>query len=132
MVQNVVSIDGKYYNLTIPEGGITRSFSVLDTDKSGRLQSGEMFRDVIGTYYNYKVKFSPKNMSPKEYDDFYEVISSPVDKHVITVPYGQSILTFDAYVTSGEDVLKKVENGTKKWGGITISFVAMSPKRRPI
>ena len=132
MPQNVVSIDGVYYDISIPESGITRSFEIADTDKAKRLINGNMVRDVIGTYYNYTVAFNTKNLNRAEYDRLYEQISAPVDSHTIAIPYGQSILTFEAYVTNGQDVLKKIDAEGNKWEGITINFIAMQPKRRPL
>lgn len=47
-----IKLDGMYYhNLIIPANGIQRNFQVLDGPNSERKLSGEMLRDVIGTYY---------------------------------------------------------------------------------
>ena len=129
-MQNVVSIDGKYYNITVPEKGIKRSFSVLDTDESGRSTSGDMIRDIIGTYYNYTIMFETKKLNRDEYDELYEVLSAPVDYHVITVPYGQTVLTFNAYVTKGDDTLQHIDGIGNDWSGLSIDFIATSPQRR--
>lgn len=127
----IFTIDGKEFNVTVPSGGIQRSFSVLDTDKTGRSQSGDMIRDIIGTYYNYSIAINTKLLKNKEYDDLYEIISSPVEYHMLTVPYGQTTLTFKAYVTSGTDSFDTVgKNGAKRWKGLKLNFVAMSPQRR--
>ena len=129
-MQNLVSIDGKYYNISIPENGIRRSFAVTDTDNSGRNISGEMLRDIIGTYYNYTIQFNTKQLNPAEYDDLYETLSAPVDYHTITVPYGQTTLTYKAYVTGGNDSLSRKNSLGNKWTGLSIDFIAMSPQRR--
>lgn len=106
--QDIVTIDGINYNIMIPENGIERSFSIADTDNAGRLLNGTMVRDIIGTYYNYKILFETKYLSTDEYDNLYAKLSAPVDYHMITVPYGQETLTFQAYITSGSDTLRKV------------------------
>lgn len=128
--QNLVSIDGTYYDIMIPENGIQRSFSIVDSDNSGRLADGSMVRDIIGTYYNYTVQFETKYMSVAEYDKLIEVLSSPVDYHTITVPYGQTTMTFQAYCTTGSDKLAHVVGGKNKWDSLSINFIAMSPQRR--
>lgn len=127
-MQNVFSIDGRYYNVLIPEKGIKRSFSVTDSDKAGRVLTGRMQRDIIGTFYNYTVQLDTNKLSESEYDELYEVLSAPVDYHQITVPYGQSTLMFDAYVTSGDDTLNMARN-SKQWSGLSINFIAMEPQR---
>lgn len=131
MRQDLVSIDGIYYNIFIPEDGIKRSFSISDTDKAGRVLTGDMVRDVVGTYYNYTIEFNTNFLSTEDYDELYERLSAPVDSHKIIVPYGQTRLEFDAYMTSGEDTLHTVRGGKNKWTGLSINFIAMKPKRRP-
>ena len=78
---------------------------MLDGDNAGRVMTGAMKRDIIGTYYNYSMEIDPVSSDLAEYDEFYEAISSPVDSHVLTVPYAQTTLTFDAYAANGEDEL---------------------------
>lgn len=132
MKQNIVLIDGKAFNFIIPENGIKRSFEIVDTDKAGRLITGTMQRDIIGTYYNYSIEFRASSSNLDEYDEFYELISSPVDSHVIVVPYGQNELTFNAYVTNGSDMLKCRKKDKNKWYGLNVNFIAIAPERRPL
>lgn len=127
--QDIICIDGTYFNIFIPENGIKRSFSVADSDKAGRNIMGQMIRDIIGTYYNYTVMFETKYLSHSEYDRLYEVLSAPVDYHVITAPYGQTTLTFNAYVTGGEDTIKRIDKSGNHWTGLSVDFISMSPIR---
>ncbi len=125
------AIDGVEYP-TILVDSIKRKFSVLDGENAGRVKTGEMQRDIIGTYYNYTIDLDTSEASITEYDSLYEVLSVPQDKHSIRVPYGQTDLTFDAYVTSGDDELFSMESSRNRWGGLSINFIAMAPKRRPV
>ena len=109
---------------------IQRSFSILDGENAGRLMSGDMERDIIGTYYNYAVEVDSDDASPAEYDSFYEAITAPVDSHEIVVPYAQTTLTFQAYVTQGTDDLATMANNNR-WQSLSFNFIAMSPQRRP-
>lgn len=129
-MQNIVSIDGRYYNIFIPMGGIQRNFSVVDTDNAGRNMQGKMIRDIVGTYYNYTIAFDTKYLNFKEYDDLFQTLSAPQDSHTIIVPYGQETLTFEAYVTSGGDTLTRAGKDGNRWSGLSINFVAMEPQRR--
>lgn len=130
-MQHLFSVDGRYFNVRIPEEGIKRSFSVADSDKAGRVLTGRMMRDIIGTFYNYTINIDTNTLSKSEYDEFYEIISSPVDYHTITVPYAQSALKFDAYITGGEDTLKISNSGGNTWTGLSLNFVAMEPRKVP-
>ena len=130
-MQSLFSIDGRYFNVRIPEKGIKRSFSVADSDKAGRVLTGRMMRDIIGTFYNYTINIDTNTLSKNEYDEFYEIISAPVDYHEIIVPYAQTILKFDAYITEGEDTLKISNSNGNVWTGLSLNFVAMEPLRVP-
>lgn len=131
-MQNIFSIDGKFYDVEIPEEGIKRSFSVLDSEKSKRVQSGDMRRSIIGTFYNYTIQIGTSNLNKEEYDELYEIISAPEEFHKIMLPYGQDILKFDAYVTGGEDTLKIVTKDGNVWSGLSVNFIAKSPKRKSL
>lgn len=127
---SVLSLDGKAYpNLHVVS--LKRSFSVLDGDNAGRVMTGAMKRDIIGTYYNYSMEIDPVSSDLAEYDEFYEAISAPVDSHVLTVPYAQTTVTFDAYVANGEDELVSKNDNRSDWQNLSVNFVAMKPKRTP-
>lgn len=127
---SVLSLDGKAYpNLHVVS--LKRSFSVLDGDNAGRIMTGAMKRDIIGTYYNYSMEIDPVSSDLAEYDEFYEAISAPVDSHVLTVPYAQTTVTFDAYVANGEDELVSKNDDRSNWQNLSVNFVAMKPKRTP-
>lgn len=125
----VFTVDGRAYNVTVPAGGIKRSGKVMDGDKAGRLQTGRMERDIIGTYYNYSLQIDTKNLDVTEYDELFQTLSAPVDYHTVTLPYGQSTLTFEAYVANVDDVLKFMQGDRNIWGGLSFNFVAMEPQR---
>ena len=132
MAQDAFSIDGTYYDVIIPENGIERSFQVLDDDTAGRVLSGAMQRSIIGTYYNYKIKLDTSRMNRSEYDSMYEVITAPEESHELVVPFGQTTLTFDAYITSGSDTLQRMKkvNGSYQntWQGLELNFIALEPQ----
>lgn len=125
-----ITLDGVTYP-HIHFTSIKRSFSVLDGENAGRVMTGDMERDIIGTYYNYAVEVDADDRYPAEFDAFYQVISSPQDSHTIVVPYAQTTLTFRAYVSSGQDELDFMMDSQNRWGGLSFNFIAMSPQRRP-
>lgn len=126
----VFQMDGISYRVAVIS--LTRSASILDGDNAGRkAKSGRMWRDIIGTYYNYNLELDVQNMAVAEYDRLYEALTAPVDSHVLTVPYGQGTLTFDAYIANAEDTLIRMTERANLWGGLTVKFVAMKPYRTP-
>ena len=125
-----LKVDGVAYP-RLHIASLKRSFSVLDGPNAGRVMSYDMVRDVGGTFYNYSMTFDPDLSAPAEYDAFYEVISAPVDYHMIEVPYAQGTMTFKAYVSNGEDELLTGHKNINAWDNLSVNFVAMSPQRRP-
>lgn len=130
MVSYPITLDGVTYP-HIHVVNIKRSFQILDGQNAGRVMTGEMERDVIGTYYNYSFEIDQDEATPAEYDSFYEVITAPTDAHTIVVPYAQTTLTFRAYVTQGNDSLEAMLGSQNRWGGLSFNFIAMSPARTP-
>lgn len=109
-----------------------RGFQILDGENAGRLiRIAKMERDVLGTFYNYSMNIDSRFMSKDEYDELYDILSAPVDFHIIEVPYGQTIWVYEAYVTNGTDELIGIRKGVNIWANLSINFIAMEPQRRP-
>lgn len=128
MLSYPLAIDGVTYP-HINVMSIKRNFQVLDGPNAGRAQNAGMIRDVKGTFYNYSMAIDSDSADPDEYDKFYEVISAPEDFHMIVVPYGQTTLTFQAYVAQGSDELERMFEDKNRWGGLSFNFIAMRPQR---
>lgn len=128
MISYPIKMDGVTYS-TLHVVSIKRTFTVLDGENAGRVQSGGMIRDVIGTFYNYAVEIDPDAASRADYDAFFEAISAPVDSHTLEVPYAQTTLVFEAYVTQGGDELVLMEDAANRWENLSFNFIAMEPQR---
>lgn len=124
-------VDGISYNVLVPFGGLKRSFEIKEGTGSLTYIDGDYDRDVVGTYYNYEVQIDKKGSDQEDYDALYEVLSAPEKSHSVTFPYGQSTLTFDAYITGGEDTFERKIAGKQYWGGLNVTFYAKKPKREP-
>lgn len=130
MNDRLFTVDGVTYDVHVAPGGLKRSFKVLDGPNAGRLINAQMTRDVIGTFYNYKLTIDRNGSNLEDYDALYEVLSAPSDYHTVSFPYGQDMLTFDAYVTGGDDSLLRKKKSKQYWSSLSIDFVAMKPQRR--
>lgn len=122
-------LDGVAYDVIVSK--LTRKFSVQDSSKTGRVQSGDMYRDVIGTFYNYSMTVEQRGGDAASLDAFWEAISHPADSHLCVFPYGQTTLTQRMYITSGEQELVHLAPERTDWGALNVSFIAMSPKVVP-
>ncbi len=124
-MEELFLIDGRGYRVHVLE--LTRKFSVLDTENTGRTLDGRMYREPIGTFYNYTMTVAPMGDS-EDLEKFWEVISKPQISHNCQFPYGQSTISQHMYITSGEQTLIRSGEEGNFWGEITVNFIAMSPK----
>lgn len=125
----VFKMDGIPYNVNVMS--LERKFSVMDTDKSGRTQDGKMYRDVLGTFFNYSMTVREKDGDAKALEDFWTAICKPQVSHNCEFPYGQTTLRQQMYVTSGDQSLKRMEPARNHWGEIKVNFIAMAPEVVP-
>lgn len=129
MIEPPFLLDGIAYNVRVKK--LTRKFSVLDTDKTGRTQNGAMYRDVIGTFYNYSMVVEQCGLDQDAMDAFWEAVSQPEKSHTCVFPYNQETLEQKMYVTGGEQELLVCLEDRNLWGEITLNFIAMRPKVTP-
>ncbi len=128
----IITVDGTAYDVRVRVGDLTRDASILDGSNAGRLKSGAMKLDTIGTYYNYSLTFVRSGENVEAYDALYEVLTDPVVReHSIIVPYGQGTLEFKAYVAGVKDRLQKMRGGVNYWNEMAVDIVAMKPQRTP-
>lgn len=119
-------LDGKAYNVQVMN--LKRSFSVKDAIRPSETQSGSIYRNPIGTYYNYTLTVREKDGDRASFDAFWEAVSQPVASHVCVFPYNQSTITQRMYVTAGSQDIKRLYEDKTEWRDITINFIAQAPK----
>lgn len=130
-MQNLVKIAGRYFDVHITS--VKRAHEITDGENAGRTMPPRvlMIRDVIGTFIPYTISFETKRLAPGEYDALVEALVQPVDSIPVTMPYGQSEVSFDAYVTKVEDELQNNIRGVRRWGNLTVTFTPMEPNIKP-
>lgn len=119
-------LDGIAYNVQVMN--LKRSFSVKDAIQPSETQSGSIYRNPIGTYYNYTLTVRQKDGDRSSFDAFWEAISKPVASHVCVFPYNQSNITQQMYVTAGSQDIKRLYKDGAEWRDITVNFIAQAPK----
>ena len=129
MSKTVFWIDGVPYNVSVT--ALSRKFSVMDTDKTGRTQDGGMYRDIVGTFFNYSMTVQERGGDAASLESFWNAICEPVASHKCRFPYGQDYLEQEMYVTSGEQSLKIMRPTQNEWGAINVNFIAMEPEVIP-
>ncbi len=122
-------MDGIEYDVHVTK--LTEKFVVMDTDKTGRTQDGDMYRDIIGTVYNYSMEIERSGSNIEDFDRLMDAMSRPTESHVCTFPHNQTTLTQRMYVTSGDRSVDLIIDRNTLWGKTTVNFIAMRPKVVP-
>ena len=132
---NYVKINGISYDVGVAIADYEESFNVLDGKNAGRVQTGRMVRDVIGTYIGHKVTFFNKGGADgnSAFDKLWDDIKkfSVEDSVMFEAVDGQSRIAYEAYFTSGSRRIKKVDGNTNYWDELTINFIPMEAQITP-
>ena len=126
-----LNMDGTTYRVRIVYDTLVRSFELLEGVNAGEMLSGRHERDLLGTGYTYQMQVEPDPLCPTDYDAFVDAISAPVDSHIIIMPYGQSTITYEAMVESGQDTYRGIVSGRTRWRGLTVQYRYIEPQRVP-
>lgn len=129
---NYCKINGQLFDVTVAISDIEETFNVLDGSNAGRVMSGRMIRDVIGTYIGHKITFF-NGKSNADFDALWDyLIAHSVDDYVnLEAADGQTSLSYQAYYTSGTRSLRSAADGTNVWDEIEINFVPMDAQVKP-
>ena len=126
-----LNMDGTTYRVRIVYDTLIRSFELLEGVNAGEMLSGRHERDLLGTGYTYQMQVEPDPRYPTDYDAFFDAISAPVDSHTIIMPYGQTTITYEAMVESGQDTYRGIVSGRTRWRGLTVQYRYIEPQRVP-
>jgi len=128
MMTKQIKLDGVNYDVRIVYDTILRNFAIMTGINEGVALSGRRIADIIGTKYTFSMQVEPNPQNPTDYDNFYEAISAPVSSHTVKLPYGQTEIIFEAYITTGGDAYHgKMQY--ERWRGLTVYFEAVAPQR---
>ena len=119
-------MDGISYNVNVLS--MRRFFEVKDVTTPRTVQSGDIHRDLAGTYYNYTIVVSERNGDRAALDAFWDAISIPVSSHVCVFPYNQNTITQNMYVKTGYQDIFKLHKDGAEWDKITVQYYAKAPK----
>lgn len=128
-----IKINGRTFDADVAISKYNRYFNVLDGDNAGRVMTGRMVRDVIGTYLGHKITVFRRGNNYKGLDDFWDYLyrHSVDDSVQLEAADGQTTISYEAYYTSATQDVEKVENGVNYWGEIEVNFIPMDAQVRP-
>lgn len=128
-----IKLNGIEFDADVAISSYNRNFNVLDGENAGRVLSGRMVRDIIGTYIGHKLIVFRRGENYKGLDDFwnYLVEHSVEDSVLLEAADGQSSIAYEAYYTSASQDIEKVNGGINYWGEIEVNFIPMDAQVKP-
>lgn len=121
----MIIIDGEKFDVEVES--INRSADFLDK-YAERTESGDLERELIGVYFNYKLKLFPGS-SRSEYARLWNKLTEPTEFHTVVVPDESGEYTFTAYFANVADRLLRQRGAKNYWTDLTVDFIAKSPAR---
>lgn len=128
-----IKLNGIEFDADVAIGKYNRNFNVLDGPNAGRVMTGRMVRDVIGTYLGHKVTVFRRGNNYQGLDKFWDYLylHSVDDSVMLEAADGQTVISYEAYYTSASQDIEQVVNGVNYWGEIEVNFIPMDAQVRP-
>lgn len=120
------TIDGVEYRVKCVA---TRGAEVRESDISGLLLNGQIFRDVLGTYFTYSIELEMPLKNKGRYAALIEQLTEPVDGHLFVLPYNTETLELTGKATDIEDVWKQLPSGYTYWDGLRFAIEPNGPTK---
>ena len=120
------------FDATVAISAIEESFSVLDGENAGRVMTGRMIRDIIGTYVQHKVTFF-NGKSQAGFDALWDWLLEHTKQPSIWVDLadGQRSIKYEAYYSASKRSLKSAADGVNVWDEIEVTFIPMEAQVVP-
>jgi hypothetical protein len=129
-----VKIGGKVWDVLVVE--IKENFNILYSENTGRTIAvgARMTLDPYGTFFGHNITFRRKQGFEKEYDDLFDFISIPRSNGIpVEIVHNQTTISYEAYVSSGERGLKRIDANSGKvyWDNLSINIIPMEAQVIP-
>lgn len=116
-------IDGKSYQVEV--ASLTRQIDIIE--KYRELTEDSIYhREIEGVYHHYNLEIG--NISPVEYDQLIEALSTYKEYVTVTLPSKQrGNITFKAMVENMTDAIITEDEYGVYWDNLMVTFTAKEP-----
>jgi len=129
---DIFRIDGKKYDVIVPESGITFIQEIREGQNAGYSLAGNYERDEVGTYFEYEIQVLANKDNTAEIDKLVKLLGQPVDYHICELPYGQESIVFKGMISTVRTILKRIAIDRNLWSGLVITVKSKEPILKPV
>lgn len=127
-------LNGTAFDVGVAISAYKRKMSILHGENVGRVMSGDMILDPIGTYLGREITFFRKGDNYEAMDELWDfLVAHSMDSNgvMLEAADGQTTISFQAYYGDTEQSIEEVRNGINYWGEFTVSFIPMKAQVTP-
>ncbi len=129
-----IKLNGTEFDVNVAISEYKRKLNILHGENAGRVMSGKMILDPIGTYLGREITFFRRGDNYQGMDRLWDfLVAHSLDKEGVTLEAadGQSTISFRAYYGDTEQSIEKVKDGVNYWGEFSVSFIPIDPQVTP-
>ena len=129
---DICKIGGKEYAVVVV--GITETFTKLYTENTGRTMGmgARMNLDCLGTFIGHKVEIKRRQGFEADFDELYDLVSLPTNDGIpVKMVHNQTSIEYDAYISSGERAVKRIDEKSGKvyWDKLSLTLIPMEAQK---
>lgn len=129
---DICKIGEKEYSVIIVS--IKETFTKLYTENTGRTMGAgaRMNLDCLGTFFGHNVVIARKTGFEADFDELYDLASTPTNDGIpVSMVHNQTSIRYEAYISSGERGVKKVDKNTNKvyWDKLSLTLIPMEAQK---
>jgi hypothetical protein len=129
---DICKIGEKEYSVIVVN--IKETFTKLFTENTGRTMGtgARMNLDCLGTFYGHKVEIARKAGYETDFDELYDLVSLPTNDGIpVKMVHNQNSIDYEAYISSGERGVKRIDEKTGKvyWDKLSLTIIPMEAQK---
>jgi hypothetical protein len=129
---DICKIGEKEYSVVVVS--ITETFTKLYTENTGRTMGAgaRMNLDCLGTFFGHRVEIARKAGFESDFDELFDLVSLPTNDGIpVKMVHNQGGIEYEAYISSGERAVKRIDKKTGKvyWDKLSINIIPMEAQK---
>ena len=88
--------------------------------------------DCLGTFYGHKVEIARRAGYETDFDELYDLVSLPTNDGIpVKMVHNQNSIDYEAYISSGERDVKRIDEKTGKvyWDKLSLTIIPMEAQK---